>query len=324
MTGSSSWRSGERIERVAVIGAGLIGSGWVAAFLAHGLTVAVFDPSPDAPARVRAHVARAWAELAARGLAEGADPSALTFHTDLADAVAHADFVQENTPERGPVKARLFADLDALLPPDVIVATSTSSLPITELAADCVTGARFVLGHPFNPVHLMPLVELGGGERTAPQAIDIAEALYRAMGKQTVRLRHEIFGHIANRLTSAMFREAVSLVANGTATVADVDRAIRYGPALKWAIQGQFTTFHTSGGDAGLGGFLTHFAPGIVKRWETMADPELADPELQALLAAQVDAAHEGTPVADLATTQDKTLLALLDILDPRRPDSTG
>jgi len=322
VTGATGWRGGNCIRQVAVIGAGLIGAGWVAAFLARGLSVAVCDPSPDAPDKVRAHVARAWAELAARGLADGADPAALSFHTDLAEAVAGADFVQENTPERAAVKAALFAELDRLLPPGVIVATSTSSLAVTELAADCASGARFVLGHPFNPVHLMPLVELGGGDRTDSAAIDTAEALYRTMGKQPVRLRREIFGHIANRLTSAMFREAVSLVASGTATVADVDRAIRYGPALKWAIQGQFTTFHTSGGDGGLAGFLQHFAPGIIRRWETMADPDLADPALQALLADQVDDANSHQPVADIAKAQDKALVALLDILDPARPDA--
>jgi carnitine 3-dehydrogenase len=313
------WRGPDEIGKVAVVGAGLIGAGWVAAFLGTGRSVAVHDPSPDAPERVQAHVAGALDAMA--GLGHGSTPGSLSFHTDLGEAIAGADFVQENAPERPAMKAALFAELDRRLPPDVIVASSTSSLPITELAADCATGARFVLGHPFNPVHLMPLVELGGGERTDPTAIDVAQALYVAMGKEPVRLQREIFGHIANRLTSAMFREAVSLVANGTATVEDVDKAIRHGPALKWAIQGQFTTFHTSGGDGGLANFLQHFAPGIIKRWESMETPDLANPVLQTELARQVEAAHGGSTVAEISRHQDAMLLMLLHQL---RPDQSS
>lgn len=314
MGSGTTWRGPNRIGKVAVLGAGLIGSGWVAAFLASGRSVTVYDPAPDAPDRVLAHVARALEDMSRLGHTDV--PGVLRFHTDLAETVAGVDFVQENAPERPDMKAALFADLDRLLPPDVIVASSTSSLPITQLAATCATGARFVLGHPFNPVHLMPLVELGGGERTDPAAIETAQALYVSMGKQPVRLSLEIFGHIANRLTSAMFREAVSLVASGAASVEDVDKAIRYGPALKWAIQGQFTTFHTSGGEGGLANFLQHFSPGIMKRWETIETPDLADPELQKLLAKQIGEAHGEQTVAQIAAHQDAMLLRLLQILD--------
>ncbi len=316
MADSAPWRGPDRIRTVAVVGSGLIGSGWVAAFLAHGLTVEVFDPAPDAAEKLQRHVAQTWPALTARGLGPGARPTALRVHAELATALAGADFVQENTPERAEIKRGLFAELDRLTAPDVIVASSTSSLPITELAAGLAGAARFVLGHPFNPVHLMPLVELGGGELTDTAAIDTAQALYAAMGKHPVRLRREIFGHIANRLTSAMFREAVALVASGTATVKDVDDAIRYGPALKWAIQGEFTTFHTSGGEGGLATFLKHFGPGIIRRWESMADPDLANPELQAQLDAQVRAAHPGESVAEIAQAQDAKLFELLKLLD--------
>ena len=312
MTGAMAWRGVGRVETVTVIGAGLIGAGWIAALLARGFAVRVHDPAPDAPDKVRAHVSRVPSAAAALETAKSDRSPSLTFHAELADAVAGADFVQENTPERPETKSGLFAALDAILPPDVIVASSTSSLPITDLAAGCESGARFVLGHPFNPVHLMPLVELGGGARTDPAAIDAAEALYLSMGKRPVRVRREIFGHIANRLTSAMFREAVSLVANGVATVQDVDDAIRWGPALKWAIQGQFTTFHTSGGDRGLAGFLEHFGPGIVKRWDSMTTPDLTDPALQARLIEQFDAAHPGETAAEIAGRQDEMLGILI------------
>jgi len=310
------WRGGEAIRTVAVIGSGVIGSGWVAAFLASGRAVRVFDPSPQATGKVMAHVSRAWGEMAALGhLREGADPQAVTFHGEFTEVTEGADFVQENTPERAEIKRDLFGELDRLLPADVIVASSTSSLPITELASGCTRPERFVLGHPFNPVHLMPLVETGGGELTDPTAIDTAEAFYVSMGKVSVRLRREIFGHIANRLTSAMFREAVSLVAQGIATVADIDDAIRYGPALKWAIQGQFTTFHTSGGEGGLESFLRHFSPGIVRRWQTMSDPDLADRALQRELVRQMGAASNGRTVDEIAREQDAKLVELLRTL---------
>jgi carnitine 3-dehydrogenase len=313
-----SWRG--PVRRVAVVGTGLIGSGWLAAFLGHGLAVEVFDPAPGAADKARAHIARAWPEMTRLGLApEGAAPT-FTVHDDLESAVAAADFVQESTPERADLKRGLFEALDRLAAPDVVIASSTSSLPISELAAGLATRGRFVLGHPFNPVHLMPLVELGGGTDTNPAAIDAAQALYVAMGKRPVRLQREIFGHIANRLTSAMFREAVSLVANGTASVEDVDAAIRFGPALKWAIQGQFTTFHTSGGDGGLAAFLKHFSPGIIRRWETMTTPDLADPQLQAELVRQMADATANRPVADLAAAQDDALVVLLQALGSSQP----
>jgi 3-hydroxyacyl-CoA dehydrogenase len=313
------WRAPAAVRRVAVVGTGLIGSGWLAAFLAHGLQVDVYDPAPGAAEKARAHVAQAWPALVERGLATTADPAAFTAHADLASAVRAADFVQESTPERPALKRELFVELDRLVAPDVVVASSTSSLPISELAEGLATAGRFVLGHPFNPVHLMPLVELGGGPATDPAAIDAAQALYVAMRKHPVRLHREVFGHIANRLTSAMFREAVSLVADGTATIADVDAAIRYGPALKWAVQGQFTTFHTSGGDGGLAAFLQHFSPGIIRRWETMTTPDLADPELQARLVRQIAEATGGRPVAELAKAQDAGVLALLKALEEAR-----
>ncbi|MBP7335654.1 3-hydroxyacyl-CoA dehydrogenase NAD-binding domain-containing protein [Niveispirillum sp.] len=305
----------DQIRKVGVVGAGLIGGGWVAAFLGRGYDVSVQDPSADAEARLRAQVEAAWPALESLGLSPGASPDRLTFHADLAIALDGVDFVQENAPERPDVKAELYARLGDLLPADVIIASSTSGLPISLLQRDCRHPQRCVLGHPFNPVHMMPLVELGGGELTDPAAIDTATDFYVAMGKEPVRLHREIVGHIANRLTSAMFREAVSLVAEGYATVADVDRAIRFGPALKWAVQGQFTTFHTGGGDAGMEGFLRHFAPGIMNRWRTMTDPDLADPALQTKLTAQVIEANGHRPIADIARHQDAMVLRLLRAL---------
>ncbi|MGF7150170.1 3-hydroxyacyl-CoA dehydrogenase [Sphingomonas zeicaulis] len=315
-----SHRDRHDVHVVAAVGGGVIGNGWVAAFLGSGKSVRLYDPLPDAGPRTRAHVAGAWDQMAALDLAlQGDDWSQrLTVHDSLEDAVSNADFVQESTPERSELKLALFAELDRLVPADVLIASSTSSLPITDLQAGLATKDRFVLGHPFNPVHLIPLVEVGGGEATDPRAIDIAFALYAAMGKQPILLRREIFGHIGNRLTAAMFREAVRLVAEGYATVGDVDKAMRHSFALKWAIQGQFTTFHTSGGSGGLADFLPKFAPGIVKRWSTMADPPLDDEALRAMLVQQMEDASGGRSVAEIAAAQDETLMAMLKLLRAR------
>ena len=313
----AAFRGKERIGTVAAIGSGVIGGGWVAAFLGSGRAVRLHDPAPDAGARTRAHVEQAWPQMAALGRARAEDDwsGRLSFHDRLDEAVAGADFVQESTPERVEIKHALFAELDRLVPGDVLVGSSTSSLPISELQAGLATASRFVLGHPFNPVHLIPLVEVGGGEATAAEAVDVALDFYTALGKEPVRLNREIFGHIANRLTSAMFREAVRLVAEGYANVADIDKAVRFGPALKWAIQGQFTTFHTSGGAGGLAEFLPKFVPGILKRWETMSDPPLGDPALQAELVRQMEEAAAGSSVGEIARRQDTLLMAMLALL---------
>lgn len=307
------------IRTVAAIGAGVIGAGWVAAFLGSGRSVRLYDPATGAGERTRTHVTGAWDQLVALGLAAAGDDwdDRLSVHGELQDALDGADFVQESTPERADVKQALFADLDRLLPPDIIVASSTSSLPVTQLQAGLKTADRFVLGHPFNPVHLIPLVEVGGGKQTAPAVIEIATQLYSAMGKEPVRLEREIFGHIANRLTSAMFREAVRLVAEGYATVGDIDKAIRHGPALKWAIQGQFTTFHTSGGAGGLAEFLPKYAAGIAQRWSTMTDPPVEDKALQDLLVGQMLAAAKGRSVKEIANWQDEKLMAILTLMRP-------
>jgi len=313
----ADYRDATRIRFVAVVGAGVIGNGWVAAFLGSGRAVRLYDPMPDAGDRALEHVASAWGQMVELGLARENDDwrPRLSVHDDLGEAVAGADFVQESTPERTELKRRLFEELDRLLPADVLVGSSTSSLPISELQAQLASADRFVLGHPFNPVHLIPLVEVGGGEQTASRAIDLALEFYGSIGKKPIRLHREIFGHIGNRLTAAMFREAVRLVAEGYATVGDIDGAIQNSFALKWAIQGLFTTFHTSGGTGGLAEFLPKFAPGIVKRWETMSDPPLQDPQLQTLLVGQMDAAAGGRGVEEIAAEQDAKLMAMLKLL---------
>jgi len=313
----AKYRGKDSIGTVVAIGGGVIGGGWAAAFLGSGRRVQLHDPAPGAAPRVRRHVEQAWPQMVALGLARKDDCWAerLTFHDCLEAALDGAEFVQESTPECADLKRSLFARLDKLVPADVLIGSSTSSLPISEMQAGLGSAARFVLGHPFNPVHLLPLVEVAGGSDTDPEAVDQAFAFYASLGKEPIRLNREIFGHIGNRLASAMFREAVRLVAEGYASVKDVDNAIRFGPALKWAIQGQFTTFHTSGGREGLAGFLPKFASGIQKRWETMADPPLDSEELQAELIRQMEEATAGRTVEQIAQRQDQLVMDMLAVL---------
>jgi len=317
----TAYRDTGSIHAVAAVGGGVIGNGWVAAFLGSGRAVRLFDPTPSAAERTRAHVTGAWDQMVELGLASAGDDWAarLSCHHTLAGALDGVDFVQESTPERTDIKQALFADLDGLVPDDVLIASSTSSLPITDLQAGLASAHRFVLGHPFNPVHLIPLVEVGGGEGTAADAVDTAFAFYTALGKQPIRLKREIFGHIGNRLTAAMFREAVRLVAEGYATVGDVDRAMKHSFALKWAVQGQFTTFHTSGGAGGIAEFLPKFTPGIMQRWASMADPALDDPALQAMLVDQMNDAAQGRSVAEIAADQDDKLMHMLKLLNAQK-----
>jgi carnitine 3-dehydrogenase len=234
-----------KIERVAVIGTGTIGMGWAALFLARGLTVAASDPAPEAEARLRRFIDDAWPVLGRLGPVAPTPPQdLLTFHLEPEAAASGADFVQENAPERESVKQVLLARIDAVLPPEIVIASSSSGLLISRLQSGCRHPERVVLGHPFNPPHLIPLVEIVGGALTAPETVARAMEFYAAIGKCPIHIRREIRGHVANRLQAALWREAVHLIASGVASVADVDTAISEGPGLRWALMGPHLTFH--------------------------------------------------------------------------------
>src|ERR1700681_4863302 len=220
------------IRRIAIIGTGVIGASWSALFLAKGLQVVATDPAPNAEAALRKFVETAWPALKRLGLSPGASQSNLTFTADLPRALAGADLVQENGPERIEFKQKLYAQLDELLPPDVIIASSSSGLTMSEIQSGCRSHPeRCVIGHPFNPPHLIPLVEVVGGEKTSAKAITTAMEFYRALGKHPIHIKKEVRGHVANRLQAALWREAIHLVAEGVVSVADADAAICWGPA---------------------------------------------------------------------------------------------
>ncbi|MBB5690941.1 3-hydroxyacyl-CoA dehydrogenase [Roseomonas alkaliterrae] len=300
------------IGQVAVIGAGTIGASWAAFFLSRGLKVRAWDPSPEAPALMRRMIEGAWPVLMRLGGRPDADPEAWSFAEDPAAAVAGADFVQESAPERLPIKQALLAQLDAALPPDVVIASSTSGLLASQISAQCGHPERVVIGHPFNPPHLIPLVEVVGGAKASPEAVRAAMAFYRAIGKHPIEIRKEVPGHLANRLQAALWREAVHLVAEGVASVADVDAAISEGPGLRWALMGPHTTFHLAGGEGGIAHFLHHLMPAVTSWWDDLGNPRV-DERVQAMLAEGVAEATGGASTAELARRRDAALVRLLE-----------
>ncbi len=299
------------VRRVAVIGTGTIGASWAALFLARGLEVAVSDPAPDAESALRRRVADWWPILVRLGVAPGVPPDRLRFARSAVDAVRDVQFVQENSPEREDLKRGLLEELDAVLPPEIVIASSTSGLLMSRLQAGCRHPGRCVIGHPFNPPHLIPLVEVVGGERTSPLAIDRAMRFYAAVGKHPINIRKEVKGHVANRLQAALWREAVHLVAEGVASVADVDAAIATGPGLRWALMGPHMTFHLGGGSGGMEHFMKQFAGPLQDWWGDLGAPALT-PDVQRKIICGVAAEAAGRSVDELARRRDEKLIAVL------------
>lgn len=301
--------------KVAVIGAGTIGASWAAYFLSRGLDVTASDPAPESEEFARRYVVQAWPTLERLGgIAAGARPDRLRFTNDPVPAVMGADFVQESGPEREDLKIELFAKLDAVLPPETIISSSSSGLLISRLQSKCRYPDRCVLGHPFNPPHLIPLVEVVGGEKTSPRTIEGALAFYRKIGKHPIHIKKEVRGHVANRLQAALWREAVYLVAEGVASVADVDAAITYGPGLRWPIFGPHLTFHLAGGVGGMEHFMKHLLTPMLSWWEDLGNPDMT-PEVQRKIIDGVDNEAGGLSIAELAARRDRCLIAIMDAL---------
>lgn len=302
------------VKQVAVIGAGTIGASWTAHFLAQGMRVAVSDPNPAAEAYLRRFVADAWPTLEALGLAPGAAPDRWSFHTTPQEAVRGAHFVQENAPERAPVKRELYAALEDVLEPDAILASSSSGLIMSELQEGLRTPGRFAIGHPFNPPHLIPLVEVVGGRQTTPETIQWCLDFYNGIGKKAIHIRKEAPGHLANRLQAALVREAMDAVASGLASVEDVDTAITAGPGLRWAIMGPHMTLHLGGGEGGYTHMLAQFGPVFEGWWQTMRTPEITD-DLRRQLIEGVNREAEGRSIAELAAERDRLLVEMMRMI---------
>jgi 3-hydroxyacyl-CoA dehydrogenase len=302
------------ISQVAIIGTGVIGASWAALFLAKGLDVVATDIAPDAEASLKRFVDAAWPALERLGLAHGASPLRLAFTADLPEAVKGVDLVQENGPERIEFKKKLYGQLDELLPSDVIIASSSSGLTMSEIQSGCpFHPERCVIAHPFNPPHLIPLVEIVGGAKTSEETIKRASGFYTALGKRTVRLHKEVPGHVANRLQAALSREVYHLVGEGVVSVADVDTAVCWGPGLRWGIMGQVLLNHLGGGQGGMEHFLKQFTGPMTAWWKVLGSPQLT-PELQQKLVAGVHAEVGGRSIDALAAERDEVLLGLLEL----------
>jgi 3-hydroxyacyl-CoA dehydrogenase len=302
------------IRRIAIIGTGVIGASWSALFLAKGLEVVATDVAPNAEANLKRFIEAAWPALKRLGLAPGGSQSKLSFTADLAAAVKGADLVQENGPERIDFKKKLYGQLDELLPAEVIIASSSSGLTMSEIQLGCASHPeRCVIGHPFNPPHLVPLVEIVGGAKTSEETIQRADEFYTALGKRTVRVHKEVPGHIANRLQAALSREVYHLVSEGVVTAADADTALSWGPGLRWGIMGSLLLNHLGGGQGGIEHFFEQFTAPMTAWWKVLGQPVLT-PNVQKQLIDSVRAEVGSRSVDELAAVRDEMLIQLIEL----------
>ena len=302
------------IRRVAIIGTGVIGASWTALFLANGLDVVATDVAPGAEAALKRFVAAAWPALQRLGLASGASQNRLSFNAALTDAVKDADLVQENGPEKIEFKKTLYRQLDELLHPGVIIASSSSGLTMSEIQSACeMHPERCVIGHPFNPPHLVPLVEIVGGTKTSKDTIERAAEFYTSIGQRTVRVNKEMPGHVANRLQAALAREVYYLVAEGVVSAADVDTALCWGPGLRWGIMGNMMLNHLGGGPGGIEHFFQQFTGPMTAWWKTLGSPVLT-PEVQKKLINSVHAEVGSRTIEELEAERDEVLLGLIEL----------
>jgi ketoreductase RED1 len=308
----------QRFHNVTVVGAGVIGASWVALFLANGLKVTVQDPRAGVDAEVRGYVDRAADALRALGLSAELIASGherLSFEPDLERAVANADLVQENGPERIEFKRELWKRIADAAPKHALLLSSSSALPASAQAKEMDAPQRMLIGHPFNPPHIIPLVEVVPGAKTSADAVADAVAFYKALGKVPQVVRKEIGGFVANRLQAAIFRECVSLVAQGVVTVDELDSIVTHSVGLRWAVGGPFASFHLGGGDDGMRGFVRQFGPGLETRWRSMEAPVAFDEATSQTLFEQSDAAFGGHTRASLEAQRDARQIAILQVL---------
>ena len=305
------------VQTMAIVGTGVIGAGWAARALAHGLDIVAWDVASGWQEKLRSAVANAWPALEEWGLSPDADRDRLRCAESLQSACATADFIQESAPERLALKRRLHAEIDAAASSDVLIASSTSGLKPSDLQADCVHPERLVVGHPFNPVYLLPLVEVLGGERTANESVEQAIRFYAALGMRPLRVRKEIDGFLADRLQEALWREALHLVNDDVATTEELDAAIIYGPGLRWAFMGTFLAYHIAGGEQGMTHFMRQFGPALKLPWTKLEAPELTE-DLVRKVAAGTERQAAGRTVQELERLRDDCLIAVMRALNER------
>ena len=300
------------IKTFAALGSGVIGSGWVSRALAHGLDVVAWDPAPGAEQALRTRVANAWPALVKQGLATGAAQERLRFVATIEECVRDADFIQESAPERLELKLELHGKISAAAKPQALIASSTSGLLPSEFYEGATHPERCVVGHPFNPVYLLPLVEVVGGRHTAPEAVQAAIEVYQALGMRPLHVRKEVPGFIADRLLEALWREALHLVNDGVATTGEIDDAIRFGAGLRWSFMGTFLTYTLAGGDAGMRHFMNQFGPALQLPWTYLPAPALTEQLIDDVVDGTRAQLGEHS-IGALERYRDDCLLAVMD-----------
>src|SRR5215475_10652237 len=301
------------IRRIAIVGTGVIGASWAAQYLARGFDVVASDPGPNAEENLRKYVDEAWEQLTLVGLTAGASRDRLSFVSNMQDALKNADFVQENAPERPDFKIKLFADMDAATPVDSIIASSSSGITPSVMQSNCKHPERVLVGHPFNPPHIIPLVEVVGGTKTSPEAIQRAMEFYASIDKKPILLHKELPGHVANRLQAALYKEVSYLIQQGVLSVSDADDAVSYGPGLRWGVMGPTLQWHLGGGAGGIKHFMEHLMDPLAAMIKVLGAPEITDELKQTIIDGVLQEAANRS-VDQLAQKENEVLLGLLKL----------
>ena len=299
------------VRRIAIVGTGVIGASWAAYYLSRGFDVVATDPGPQSEANLRKYVDEAWPLLSQVGLSPGASRDRLTFSPDMSRALDGADWVQENAPERPDFKIKLFAQIDDATPPNSVIASSSSGITMDVIQSGCKRPERCVIGHPFNPPHVVPLVEIVGGAKTSEATIERAIAFYAAIGKKPVRLHKALPGHVANRFQAALYKEVLYLVQQGVLSVEDADIAVCYGPGIRWGVMGPSLQWHVGGGQGGIQHFMEHLMDPLAAMMKTLGTPEIT-PELKKTVVDAVLKEAGKRSVDELAHAENSVLIALL------------
>jgi 3-hydroxyacyl-CoA dehydrogenase len=299
------------IRRIAIVGAGVIGASWAAEYLARGFDVIVTDPGPNAEANLRKYIDEAWKDLTNIGLTKGASRDRLTFTTDMKEALSKADFVQENGPERPDFKMKLFAQMDEVAPLDSIIASSSSGITPSVMQSQSKHPERILVGHPFNPPHIIPLVEVVGGTKTSPEAIQQAIAFYASIGKKPIHLKKELPGHVGNRLQAALYKEIMYLIQHDVLSVEDADVAVSYGPGPRWGVMGPSLQWHLGGGAGGIKHFMDHLMDPLTGMIKTLGTPDVT-PELKQKIVEGVLREAGKRSVDELAQAENEVIIGLL------------
>src|SRR6201997_1708172 len=301
------------IRRIAIVGTGVIGASWAAEFLARGFDVVATDPAPKAEASLQEYVDKAWKDLTSIGLSKGASRDRLRFTTNMKEALSKADLGHENAPERPDFKMKLYAEMDEIVPVDSLLASSSSGITPSVIQSQCKHPERVVIGHPFNPPHIIPLVEVVGGGKTSPDAIQQAISFYASIGKKPSHVKKELPGHVANRFQAALYREMLYIIEQGILSVEDTDACVSYGPGVRWGVMGQSLQWHLGGGAGGIKHFMDHLMDPLQGMMKALGTPNIT-PELKQTVVDGVMREAAGRSVEQLAQEENKVLIGLLKL----------